>query len=202
MIYKGEKYIYIGFVKKAHGEKGKIILSPKRRFDPEVISRVFIKNEKGELEEFRLKLAKRYKNLFILKLSKIKSKDVALSFVSKDVYIKETDIPRKLKINIGIVPQFIEQVQSLPSDSEAIGFITKPRGLHGQVAALVERDKLHKLQQGANLYLQTEDGKLYKTQLKSFKKLKEGQRLYISLKLLHIDDVESAERLRKATIFM
>lgn len=205
MIYKGEKYIYIGFIKKAHGEKGKVIFHPKRKIDLNQISEIFIKNENGEIEGFRIKLAKKFKNLFILKLSKIKSKDDALSFVAKDVYLKEIYIPRKLRIDIGIAPSFIQQVQEIPQGFEKIGFITKPRGLHGQVSALVESDKFCKLKNGADIYIQTEDGKIYRTQIKSFKKLKElgeSQKFYISLKLLHIDDVESAERLRKAVISM
>lgn len=205
MLYEKEKYIYIGFIKKTHGEKGKVIFVPRRYINFEHISRVFIKNDSGALEEYRVKLAKKYKEGFILKLSKIKGKETAFSLVAKDVYIKENDLPRKVKIDFGILPPFPAEVDKIPENAEEIGFITKPRGLQGQVAALVEADKFEKLKEGYELYLVTPDEKIYKTEIRAVKKireLKESGKIYASLRLLYINDVESAERLRKAKLFV
>lgn len=201
MIYAGEKYIYIGFIKKTHGEKGKLILVPKRRIDLDSVPRIFIKNDEGKIEELRIKRAKKYKEFFILSLSKIRNLNDAMKFISQDVYVKESDLSRKIKIQIGITPEFIQEVQKLPSGLDQIGFITKPRGLQGQVASLIDPDKFHKLKEGSEIYLMTQDGKYYKTQIRSFKKLKNGTKLYVSLKLMNINDVDSAERLRKALLF-
>lgn len=202
MIYKGEKYIYIGFIKKPHGKKGKVILVPKRRFDPKSILRVFVKKDSDNLEEFRLKLAKEYKGSYILKLSKLKSFSDATELISKDVYIKEEDLPRKVKIDMEILPKFIEEVQSIPEDVVQVGFITRPRGLQGQVGALIEPDKFTRLKKNSDVYLMTPDGRFYKSKIRSLKKIKEGNGIYASIKLLYINDVESAERLRKAVIFI
>lgn len=202
MMYGGERYVYLGFIKKTHGDKGKVILVPRRSFNPQHVSRIFIKDEQGMLEEYRLRLAKKYKNFYILRLSKIRSKEDAEHLISRDVYLKEMDLPRKIRVEFGLSPSFVEEITEIPEGVENIGFVTKPRGLHGQLAAIIDGEKFGKLEEGKEIYIMTADGKYYRTKIRTFKKIRGEEKVYVSLKLMNVDDVDSAERLRKALLFI
>ncbi len=207
MFLKGKRYIYIGFIASTHGKKGKVIFRMRRYISPERIPpRIFIKKKDRELEEFRVKLIKPYKkSSFILKLNKIRGETEAKGIVSSDVYIAEEDLPRKSRIELGIIPEFIPEVKPEDEDSlDEVGVITKPRGLQGAVAVVVPKEKAELLlkAEGREIIIKSGD-RFFKTSVRSAKKVREMQdNVYLSLKLLHINDVNSAERLRKSKIYV
>lgn len=205
MFFKGQKYIYIGYISDVHGNKGKVILRLKRYISPQSFpTRVFIKKNKNGLEEFRIKALKQLKkNIFILKINKVKDRDSAFELVSSDVYISEGDLPRKVRVEIGVIPPFIPEAKSVPEKLREIGFITKPRGLQGAVAvvSLKENEKVWK--RGLKVYIEEGEGKFLESEVRSVKKLREMQdNIYLSVKLTFVNDLETAERLRKRKIFI
>lgn len=205
MIHNGKKYIYIGYISDVHGNKGKVKLRLKRLISPQSIPpRIFIKKNYGVLEEFRIKSLKRFrKNELILKLNKVKDKNSALEFISSDVYIFEGDLPRKVRIEIGVIPPFIPEAKDIPENLEEIGFITKPRGLQGAVAVISPRDKEKIWVPGLKVYIEGDKGNFYSTEVRAVKKLRQMQdNIYLSVKFMFINDLDSAEKLRKRKIFI
>ncbi len=204
MFYKGRKYIYIGYVAKTHGSKGKIAVRIRKRIPKEKMpTRIFIK-ENEELKEYRLKLLKEYKNgLAIMKLN-IKPED-AEKLITRDVYICQDDMPRKVKVELGLIPSFIPQVEKDESELEVIGVITKPRGLHGAIAVVSPKEKENIWQkEKLKIFIEgDEKSKFFETELRSAKKIREmTDNIYLSIKVLHVNDIDSAERLRKRRIFI
>lgn len=204
MFYKGRKYIYIGYVAKTHGTKGKIAVRIRKRIPKEKMPpRIFIK-ENEELKEYRLKLLKEYKNgLAIMKLN-IKPEDAG-KLIAQDVYICQDDMPRKVKVELGLIPSFIPEVEKDESELEVIGVITKPRGLQGAVAVVSpkENEKIWRKEKLKIFIEGDEKGKFFETELRSAKKTREMKdNIYLSVKILHINDIDSAERLRKRRIFV
>jgi ribosomal 30S subunit maturation factor RimM len=205
MILSGKKYIYIGYISDAHGNKGKVVLCLRRYISPQSIpTRIFIKKNYGDLEEFRIKALKRFrKNELILKLNKVKDKNSALELVSSDVYIFEGDLPRKVRVEIGVIPPFIPEAKDVPEKLEEIGFITKPRGLQGAVAVVSPKDKEKIWTPGLKVYIEGDKGNFYSTEVRAVKKLRQMQDdIYLSVKFMFINDLDSAEKLRKRKIFV
>ncbi len=209
MIYNGEKYLYIGYIVKLHGDKGKVIALIRRYIPAEKFpSRLFIrmageKEGREELREFKIRKIKIYKrNTAILSLDKIRRREEAESLVACDIYIRERELPRMVKMELGILPNFLQEVSEIePSQLEYIGMITKPRGLKGAVAAVVPKEKIQKFTKYQEILIELE-GKLYRTGIRKLKKIKEmADNIYVSLELSGIYDVNSAERLRKGKIF-
>ena len=205
MFLKGKRYIYLGFISGVHGKKGKVIFRMRRRIPHEKLPpRIFIKKN-GELEEFRIKLIKPYKRGFILKLNKVKGEEEAKVMVTSDVYILEDDLPRRSRVELGVIPEFIPEVRLKDEEIEEleeVGFITKPRGLQGAVAMVIPKEKEKFIKKGQKIYI--ENGKkFFETEIRSAKKLKEKEdNSYFSVKLLHVNDVNSAERLRKRKVYI
>lgn len=205
MILNGKKYIYIGYISDAHGNKGKVVLHLRRHISPQRIPpRIFIKKNYGYLGEFRIKFLKRFrKNELILKLNKVKDKNSALELVSSDVYIFEGDLPRNVRVEIGVIPPFIPEAKDVPEKLEEIGFITKPRGLQGAVAVVSPKDKEKIWSPGLKVYIEGEKGNFYSTEVRAVKKLRQMQdNIYLSVKFMFINDLDSAEKLRKRKIFV
>jgi ribosomal 30S subunit maturation factor RimM len=205
VLYKGKKYIYIGYVAKKHGKKGKIAVRIRKRIPKEKMPlRIFIKEDREELKEYRLKLLKEYKNgLAIMKLN-IKPEE-SEKLVSQDVYICEDDLPRKVRVELGVIPSFIPEVGKDESELEAIGFITKPRGLQGAVAVVSpkEKESIWRKEKFKIFIEGDEKGKFFETQIRSVKKIKEMlDNVYLSVKVLYINDIDAAERLRKRRVFI
>ncbi len=204
MIYKGEKYLYIGYVVRPHGDKGKILARIRRRIaGTKIPHRVFIKVG-DKIEEYRVKLVKEFKNNFILRLSKLRGKEDAMNLVSSDVYIKEDDLPRKTKIEIGLLPQTeLPEANISARDLEEVGMITRPRGLQGAVALITDKDKMQKIRKGVEVFL-GDGGKFFRSEVRAVKRIAEleGGKVYLSIKLLYVNDINSAERLRKVRVFV
>jgi ribosomal 30S subunit maturation factor RimM len=202
---KGKKYIYIGYVAKTHGKKGKIAVRIRKRIPKEKMPpRIFIKENGEELKEYRLKLLKEYKNgLAIMKLN-IKPEE-SEKLVSQDVYICEDDLPRKVRVELGVIPSFIPEVEKDESELEEIGFITKPRGLQGAVAVVSPKEKESIWKKGKlKIFIEgDEKGKFFETQISSVKKIREMlDNVYLSVKVLYVNDIEATERLRKRRVFI
>jgi ribosomal 30S subunit maturation factor RimM len=208
VFYKGKRYIYIGYVARTHGKKGKIAVRIRKRIPKEKMPpRIFIKEIKEdgeELKEYRLKLLKEYKNgLAIMKLN-IKPEE-SEKLVSQDVYICEDDLPRKVRVELGVIPSFIPEVEKDESELEDIGFITKPRGLQGALAVVSpkEKESIWKKEKLKIFIEGDEKGKFFETQIRSVKKLREMlDNVYLSVKVLYVNDIDAAERLRKRRIFI
>jgi ribosomal 30S subunit maturation factor RimM len=205
VFYKGKKYIYIGYVARTHGKKGKIAVRIRKRIPKEKMPpRIFIKENEEELKEYRLKLLKEYKNgLAIMKLN-IKPEE-SEKLVSQDVYICEDDLPRKVRVELGVIPSFIPEVEKDESELEVIGFITKPRGLQGALAVVSPKEKESIWKKGKlKIFIEgDEKGKFFETQIRSVKKIREMlDNVYLSVKVLYVNDIEAAERLRKRRVFI
>jgi ribosomal 30S subunit maturation factor RimM len=205
VFYKGKKYIYIGYVARTHGKKGKIAVRIRKRIPKEKMPpRIFIKEDGEELKEYRLKLLKEYKNgLAIMKLN-IKPEE-SEKLVSQDVYICEDDLPRKVRVELGVIPSFIPEVEKDESELEEIGFITKPRGLQGALAVVSPQEKESIWKKGKlKIFIEgDEKGKFFETQIRSVKKIREmSDNVYLSVKVLYINDIDAAERLRKRRVFI
>jgi ribosomal 30S subunit maturation factor RimM len=205
VFYKGKKYIYIGYVARTHGKKGKIAVRIRKRIPKEKMPpRIFIKEDGEELKEYRLKLLKEYKNgLTIMKLN-IKPEE-SEKLVSQDVYICEDDLPRKVRVELGVIPSFIPEVEKDESELEEIGFITKPRGLQGAVAVVSpkEKESIWRKEKFKIFIEGDEKGKFFETQIRSVKKIREMlDNVYLSVRVLYINDIDAAERLRKRRVFI
>lgn len=195
-----ENCIWIGHLTKPYGQKGKLVLSLKRSI--KIPDRIFVRFD-NECKAFRIKKLKPYKNKektaqstkIIISLKEVKTREEAEKIRGASVYLKLEDLPKQTKYELTSEVKPKKEIRE--EDIEKIGFITKPHGVHGKLAAIVRKNS----DATGKIFIKEENFFQEYTVVKERIIREVEDNKYSILKINSIYNRKLAEKLRKKEIF-